>query len=231
MSGTRSQHTTLDEYQRAVEKLSAARELAQSTHEDAQSRGDAAATAQNLADLSTALADFKKVREGLSPVDLLRVESNAEIVGDHHIAFVLPRGVSKLELLERAQEVYQETSSDHLIQPDTLVIWAKNPAFQETYDTPQRIEVIGCVPDSPGLSKEPQEALLAQQGCRFANPAEASLGFALYLIFTKESFFDGRAARTSGETIGQANIGLMKVYDSDRGFDYYGAAGVKINKP
>jgi len=230
MSGSRSQHTTLEEYRHAVEKLSAARELAQSTHEEAQSRGDTATAERNLSELSTALAAFKKVREGLSSMDLLRVETNAEILGEHHISFVMPRGVSIIELLQRAQEVYQETSSDPLVMPTILEIWAKNPSFQETFDSPQKREVIGCVPGLPGFTKEQQNHLLAQQGLRFATPAEASLGFALYFILTKGSFFDSRAARTSGETIGLANVGLLPVYDTNKDSQHYGAAGVKTNE-
>jgi hypothetical protein len=148
--------------------------------------GDLQSAQNALAELEVKTAEFKKFRATLSPEVLFLAKYNVEVHGPHEVSFVLPRGMSRIEMLQEAQALVTERS---LIYPNHLTKWQQDPKFTAVATTTQRIHINGHVEGGDAKSRVKQEALLTVRGLQMPSKEDLAAAFVAHYIAMKEPLF------------------------------------------
>jgi hypothetical protein len=170
-----------------------------------------------LAELKASGAEFQKLRSTLTQTELFIAKYNIQVHGAHKVSFVLPKGVSRNEMLCEAQEVVTERA---LVWPFQLKEWSSDPRFRASTAAPERIQIDGHVKGGDGKTRAQQEAFLRRKKLPLANLEDLAAAFVAHCIATGEPLFgwyrksDGRSfvVRAAGGVLGFNSDGLC-VYD------------------
>ena len=139
MQELRFDKTKVAEYREAATKLHESFSAAEQRMDAAIENGDKAA-AQAALDEATASGEaFKALRSTLSRTDLFVAKYNIQVHGPHEVSFVLPRGVSRHEMLREAHELIVERDQRDLVYPDHLNRRMGDARFTASCDQPERI--------------------------------------------------------------------------------------------
>lgn len=188
--------------------------------EEARHVDDISAAHGALSELQTRTEEFKKLREALTPENLFLAKYNVEVHGPHEVSFVLPRGVSRMELLEEANGLVRERA---LIWNEQLELWSEEPRFADKSPTPELIRIDGHVEGGDKKTRREQEQFLAKRGLTMPPVEDLAAAFAVHYIATKEPLFGWtqrdretyyvRAA--AGQELYFNRIGLNAGYNKD----------------
>ena len=189
MQELRFDKTKVAEYRDAATKLHESLSAAEQRMDAAIENGDKAA-AQAALDEATASGEaFRDLRSKLKPTDLLVAKYNIQVHGPHEVSFVLPRGVSRYEMLCEAQELVAERDKRDLVYPDHLKIWEKKPPFTASCDQPERIRINGHVKGGDAMTRKDQEAFLQREGLEQAQLEDLAAAFVAHWVATGEPLF------------------------------------------
>ena len=139
-----------------------------------------------FAELELKTAEYERFRATLSPEVLFLAKYNVEVHGPHEVSFVLPKGVSRIEMLQEAQSLVDDRD---LIFPDYLTKWQQDPKFKAEASTTQRIHIDGHVEGGDAKSREQQEAFLTAQGLQMPSKEDLAAAFVAHYIATREPLF------------------------------------------
>ena len=139
-----------------------------------------------FAELELKTAEYEKFRATLSPEVLFLAKYNVEVHGPHEVSFVLPKGVSRIEMLQEADALVTERN---LIRPNVLTRWQEDPPFTAAATTTQRIHINGHVEGGDAKSRSEQEAFLKAQGLQMPSKEDLAAAFVAHYIATKEPLF------------------------------------------
>jgi hypothetical protein len=139
-----------------------------------------------FAELEVKTAEYEKFRATLSPEVLFIAKYNVEVHGPHEVSFVLPKGVSRIEML---QEAHSLVGDRDLISPDRLTKWQQDPTFTAVATTTQRIHIDGHVEGGDAKSRVEQEAFLRAQGLQMASREDLAVAFVAHYMATREPLF------------------------------------------
>ncbi len=139
-----------------------------------------------VAELELKTAEYEKFRATLSPEVLFLAKYNVKAHGSHEVSFVLPRGVSRIEMLQEAQALVGDRD---LIHPDHLTRWQQDPKFTAVAATTQRIHIDGHVEGGDAKSQEDQEAFLRAQELQMPSLEDLAAAFVAHYIATGEPLF------------------------------------------
>jgi len=139
-----------------------------------------------FAELELKTAEYEKFRATLSPEVLFLAKYNVEVLGPHEVSFVLPKGVSRIEML---QEAHSLVGDRNLIYPDDLTKWQEDPTFTAVAATTQRIHINGHVEGGDAKTRQQQEAFLTAQGLQMPSMQDLAAAFVAHYIATKEPLF------------------------------------------
>ncbi len=139
-----------------------------------------------FAELELKTAEYEKFRATLSPEVLFLAKFNVEVHGPHEVSFVLPKGVSRIEMLQEAQAL---VGDGNLIDPDDLTRWQQDPTFTAVATTAQRIHIDGHVKGGDAKSREEQEAFLTARGLQMPSKGDLAAAFVAHYIATREPLF------------------------------------------
>jgi hypothetical protein len=139
-----------------------------------------------FAELELKTAEYEKFRATLSPEVLFLAKYNVEVHGPHEVSFVLPKGVSRIEML---QEAHSLVGDRDLIFPDHLTRWQEDPTFTAVAATTQRIHINGHVEGGDAKTRQQQEAFLTAQGLQMPSMQDLAAAFVAHYIATKEPLF------------------------------------------
>jgi hypothetical protein len=139
-----------------------------------------------FAELELKTAEYEKFRATLSPEVLFLAKFNVAVHGPHEVSFVLPKGVSRIEMLQEAQALVGDRN---LIYPYSLTDWQQDPKFTTTATTTQRIHIDGHVEGGDAKSRVEQEAFLTAQGLQMPSMADLAAAFVAHYIATREPLF------------------------------------------
>lgn len=186
MSEQRYNQTKVFEYREAVTEL---HELSKSVEQRivcAFDNGDNQAVHAALAELKAGGAELEKLRSTLKPTDLFIAKYNIQVHGPHEVSFVLPKGVSRYEVLCEAQELVTERV---LIDPYELNDRANDHRFTVACMTPERIRIDGHVEGGDGKTRAEQDAFLKAKGLSLATLEDLAAAFVAFYVATGEPLF------------------------------------------
>jgi hypothetical protein len=142
------------------------------------------AAREALGELNLRTKEFEDFRGTLTAAEIFLARYNVEVVNEHTVSFVIPKGVSRIEILQEAQALVTDRD---LIWPDQLAEWITDPKFTTEATTSELVCIDGHVPKSTNKTRSQQEALVGKE-----NPPtleDLAVAFAVNWIVTGESLF------------------------------------------
>jgi hypothetical protein len=185
--------------------------------------GDKAA-AQAALDEATASGEaFRELRSKLKPTDLFVAKYNIQVHGPHEVSFVLPRGVSRYQMLREAQELVAERDGRALVDSDDLKRWGDDARFTACCESPERIRIDGHVEGGDAMTRKDQEKFLQREGLEQAQLEDLAAAFVAHWVATGEPLFGWYGKSSSGSFMVRAVVGAL-YFDSD-GLDVFDIDG------
>jgi hypothetical protein len=148
--------------------------------------GEIQAAKDALSKLQVKTAAYGKFRERVSPEGLFIAKYNIEVHGPHEVSFILPKGVSRIQILKEAQGLVGDRD---LISPDDITKWEKDLTFKTLAKTSQGIRIDGHVAGGEARTRAEQEAFLKEKGLQMPCIQDLATAFAAYYIATREPVF------------------------------------------
>ncbi len=170
-----------------------------------------------FAELELKTAEYETFRATLSPEVLFLAKYNVEVHGPHEVSFVLPKGISRADML---QEAHSLVGDRNLIYPDHLTRWQKDPTFTAVAATTQRIHIDGHVEGGDAKSREEQEAFLKAQGLQMPSKEDLAAAFVAHYMATREPLFGWYDTSSGWSFVVRAAGGALRfrsggLYDCD----------------
>jgi hypothetical protein len=211
------------EYRAAAMELHALRREVEERLDSAVESGDKHAARDALDELKASGAAFKELRTTLTPTDLFMAKYNIQVHGSHEVSFVLPKGVSRYEMLCEAHELVAARDNRDLVYSDHLKTWQNDKTFQATATTPERIQIDGHVDGGDGMNRADLEAFLNKKGLPQANLEDLAAAFVAFYVATGKELFERKVVRAAGGALCFVSNGLV-VGDIDDGSSLSGVA-------
>lgn len=148
--------------------------------------------------------ELEDLRAKLEPKDLFMARYNVTVLGRNTVSFVLPKGVSRYEVLQEAERIVSLTLPK---QFKDCALWGEDPAFITPVERSEKFCIAGHVEGAEGKTRAQQEEYLAARGLNMANLEDVVVAFAVFYLATGEPHlsrytFDGqywvRAAQQQG---------------------------------
>jgi hypothetical protein len=197
------------EYRGIAAELHALRQRVKREFDSAVTDGDKQAARDALDQLKASRETFKELRSTLSPTDLFIAKYNIQVHGPHEVSFVLPKGVSRYEMLCEAQGLVAETENGrNLVWPNQLKQWERDKTFKVTTTIPERIQIDGHVEGGDGMSRANQETFLKSKGLPQANLEDLAAALVAFYVATGKNLFEGKRVRAAGGVLRFHSFGL-----------------------
>jgi len=181
--------TKVAEYREAATKLHESLSAADKRMDAAIENGDKAA-AQAALDEATASGEaFKALRSTLSRTDLFVAKYNIQVHGPHEVSFVLPRGVSRYDMILEAHALVAERDQRNLVYPDHLNRWRGDARLTASCESPERIQIDGHVQGGDEKTRTQQEKFLTTKGLEQAQLEDLAVAFVANYVATGEPLF------------------------------------------
>jgi hypothetical protein len=170
--------------------------------------GDKTEAEKALAEATASGEAFRELRSKLKPTDLFVAKYNIQVHGPHEVSFVLPRGVSRHEMLREAHELIVERDQRDLVYPDHLNRRMGDARFTASCDQPERIQIDGNVEGGDGKTRKQQERFLTTKGLEQAQLEDLAAAFVANYVATGEDLFEGQWVRAVGGALTFSGHGL-----------------------
>jgi hypothetical protein len=146
--------------------------------------GSLQAARDALGGLTLKTKEFEEFRKTLTPAEIFLAKYNVEVINEHTVSFVIPKGVSRIEMLKEAHALVTDRN---LVARAQLQDWVSDPRYTQEAVTSERIGIDGRVPNSTGKTREQQEAMVGKDNL----PAleDLAVAFAVHWIATGEPLF------------------------------------------
>jgi hypothetical protein len=136
----------------------------------------------SLGDLEAKTAEFRKLREEIGPAGIVLATYGVNVIDDHTISYIIPRGQCFLEILRAADAAFHFPNLTKYNVNFTL--W---PEFTSVQAESKRITIDARVAETCGLSRDQQQELLWERGLTVAPLEEVLPAMALFYMATGES--------------------------------------------
>jgi hypothetical protein len=146
-------------------------------------------------------------------------------MNDHTVSFVIPEGVSRIQILEEVQMLILNPLGEPIIDPEHLAWWKEEERFSSQQATSKKLCIDGNVPDGTNHTREEQEAFLGEE-FTMANLEDLAVAFCLHWVATGEPLFGwidkaegwSYAIRAAGGSLGflKGQLSALSIHD---GFD------------
>ena len=197
---------TIAEYKEAQTKLSELMKNAVTGFAAAQKVGDFAAAKAWSETLVVPIASLKEQFEQLSLQERFVSKYSVEKINDHQVRFVLPKGTSRIDLLNEAQEIARGLYGQDAVDPDRLKNWQKKDDFRSKTTSTTKLGIDGRVEGLDAKSRKEQERVLKEQMAPLADLAVAHTAF---FILTGKDLFQGQVVRACGGALYFDSYGLV----------------------
>jgi hypothetical protein len=135
----------LRSFREAAAGLAKSHEDAKAALEAAAVTGDLKAAQDILAEASIKTQAYQGLREKLGSIGVFLAKYGVEVINEHTILFVLPKGCSPIEILIEAQELVRQRDDRDLIHPGHLERWQRDGYFSRSVEASERICIDGHV--------------------------------------------------------------------------------------
>ena len=213
---------TIAEYKEAQTKLSELMANAVTGFAAAQQVGDFAAAKAWSETLVLPIKSLKEQFLQLSPRDQFVSKYSVEKINNHQVQFVLPKGISRIDLLNEAQGIARELYGQDAVYPSQLEDWQKEDDFRTKTTSTTKLWIDGRVKELDAKTRKEQESDLKEQMAPLADLAVAHTAF---FILTGKDLFQRQVVRACGGALFFRSFGLdVDNYDDDRGNDVVSAS-------
>jgi hypothetical protein len=151
--------------------------------------GNFKAAQEILAEASLKTQPYQELREKLGPIGIFLAKYGVEVINDHTILFVLPKGCSRIDILNEAQELVRQRDDRDLIYPDDLKEWQQEDPFTNSAAASERICIDGHVKGGDAMERGPQEKFVADKKLSLPSIEDLAVAFALHWVATGEPLF------------------------------------------
>jgi hypothetical protein len=179
----------LRNYRAAGAALAAYRQATEERLEVAAATGDVAAARNILAEATLKTEEFEKLRKQLGPIGIFLAKYGVEVINEHTILFVLPKGCSRIDILNEAQGLVRQRDDRDLIYPDHLKRWQREDRFTNSAAASERICIDGHVKGGDAKDRATQERLVAAKELSLPSIEDLAVAFALHWVATVEPLF------------------------------------------
>jgi hypothetical protein len=152
--------------------------------EQAAESGTIEAAREALGELTLKTGEFEDFRKSMTSAEIFLAKYSVEVINDHTVSFVVPRGVAPIEILQEAQGLVTDRD---LIYPDQLAKWEKDPKFTTEATKSERISIDGHVPNSINKDRTAQEEMVGKENLPSLD--HLAVAFAVNWIATREPLF------------------------------------------
>ncbi len=149
-------------------------------------KGNNQAARSALEELKASGEKFQELRSTLTARDLFVAKYNIEVHGPHEVSFVLPKGVSRYEMLSEAQGLVDDRV---LVYPYQLKRWQSDPAFEKRCDVPERIQINARVQGGDAKDRATQEKLVESLKLTLPSLEDLAAAFVAHYVATGEPLF------------------------------------------
>ena len=209
-----TQKLTIAEYKEAQTNLSELMAKAVTGFAAAQKVGDLVAAKAWSETLVVPIASLKEQFEQLSLEERFVSKYSVEKINDHQVRFIIPKGTSRIDLLNEAQGIARELYGRDAVDPSHLKNWQKEDDFRTKTTSTTKLGIDGRVKGLDAKSRKEQESVLKEQMAPLADLAVAHTAF---FILTGKNLFQGQAVRACGGALLFNSVGLV--------VNYYGGGG------
>lgn len=160
-----------------VEAAELRKQLGQLARQSEQT-GDLSAANKLFEEFSLRTKEVDALSNTLGPIGIFLAKHGVEVINEHTVSFVIPRGTSRVDILDEAQEFVP----DHeLIAPLSWELLLDDPAVTKSRSESKRVCIDGQVPGTEGLTREQQERFLAERPLGVPHCRDIVVAFALFM--------------------------------------------------
>lgn len=134
--------------------------------------------------------ELADLRASLEPQELLMVKYGVGVIDQRTVSFLVPKGCSRLEILQEVQALVKVRDKLELIAERTLAKWQRDRRFTKESATSERICIDGHVPGGDAKSLDIQKELLETRGLQMATIEDLAVAFALQWLATGEPLLE-----------------------------------------
>jgi hypothetical protein len=179
----------VNQYREAALKHREVLRTAEQRMDAAIENGDKAEAEKALAEATASGESFRELRSKLKPTDLFVAKYNIQVHGPHEVSFVLPRGVSRYDMILEAHALVAERDKRDLVYRGDLKEWGNDARFTASCESPERIQIDGHVKGGDGKTREQQEKFLTTKGLEQAQLEDLAAAFVAHYVATGEPLF------------------------------------------
>jgi hypothetical protein len=172
----------LQEYRAKVAETAKLREEVQKLAEASQISGNLGPARSLFEELTLKSKELGDLREALGLKGVFLARYGYERINDHTAQFVLPKGCTRLEILQEARELVTDRP---LITPTTLAEWSKLDEFSSSVASSECICIDGHVEGGDGSVTETDE-FIGRKGIELPRSEDLAVAFALHWVATGE---------------------------------------------
>ena len=221
MSQSAYQPEQLLSFRQAAAELAEFRKNAEIELEEAATKGDLKTAQYILEQASLKTKAYEELRDKLGPIGIFLAKYGVEVINDHTILFVLPKGCSRIDILHEAQGLVGERDNRNLIYPERLEEWHQEDRFANSAEASERICIDGHVKGGDAKDRATQEKFVAGKGLALPSIEDLSVAFALHWVATGEPLF-GRYDQSIGSSYWVRGAG------GSLGFDHDGLSAFRV---
>ena len=155
---------------------------------EAMREGDLDEARRVLEQASLAVREYEDFRKDFTPEEILLAKYGVEVINDHTVLFVIPKGVSRIEILEEVQGLITHPNGRPFIHPKILAEWKQEDRFSSKQATSKRLCIDGHVPGGTNQTRGQQEAFLGKE-FTMASFEDLAVAFCLHWVATGEPLF------------------------------------------
>ena len=209
---------TIAEYKEAQTNLSELMANAVTGFAAAQQAGDLVAAKAWSETLVVPIASLKEQFLQLSPRDQFVSKYSVEKINDHQVRFIIPKGTSRIDLLNEAQGIARRLYGRDAVRPDHLKNWQKEDDFRSKTTSTTKLGIDGRVNGLDAKTRKEQERLIEKQWgeTQMAPLADLAVAHTAFFILTGKDLFQGQFVRACGGALYFLGSGLDVLhYDGD----------------
>ena len=198
---------------------------------ECQQSGDLQGARDLLEEASLRTKPFIDLQRELGPKGILLAKYGVEVINDHTVLFVIPKGVSRIEILEEVRGLITRPDGNPFIYPYARAKWKQEDRFFSKQATSKRLCIDGHVPGGDAKTRDEQEEFLGEE-FTMANIEDLAVAFCLHWIATGEPLFGwykkqsySYDIRAVGDALYFCDCGLRALsINDDDGYDFIGVS-------
>jgi len=174
---------------KAAAELVTYRQAASEALQAATEAGNFKAAKDILSEASLKTQAYQELREKLGPIGIFLAKYGVEVINEHTILFVLPKGCSRNDILNEAQRLVRGRDQRDLIYPKRLEKWQQDERFTKPAESSERICIDGHVKGGDAQDRTTQENFVAAKKLFLPSIEDLAVAFALHWVATGEPLF------------------------------------------